>query len=84
MWGPERAIGRRRCALAATLLAAALLLAPGAHAERRVALVIGNNAYENVPPLQKAVNDADAVSKELAKLGFEVVRAGSPFASSRE
>ena len=52
-----------------------LVLAPAAQAEKRVALVIGNNAYENVPPLQKAVNDADAVSRELAKLGFEVVRA---------
>ena len=44
-------------------------------AAKRVALVIGNNDYENVPKLQKAVNDADAISKELAKLGFEVVSA---------
>ena len=57
-------------------LAVALLLgASPAQAEKRVALVIGNNAYENVPQLQKAVNDADAVSKELGKLGFEVVKA---------
>ena len=57
-------------------LAVALLLAASpAQAEKRVALVIGNNAYENVPQLQKAVNDADAVSKELGKLGFEVVKA---------
>ncbi len=40
-----------------------------------MALVIGNNAYENVPTLQKAVNDAEAMSKELAKLGFDVVSA---------
>ena len=47
-------------------LAVALLLgASPAQAEKRVALVIGNNAYESVPQLQKAVNDADAVSKEL-------------------
>ena len=44
-------------------------------AAKRVALVIGNNAYENVPKLMKAVNDANAVSTELAKLGFEVVTA---------
>jgi hypothetical protein len=55
--------------------AAALLAASPANAEKRIALVIGNNAYENVPQLQKAVNDADAISRELAKLGFAVVRA---------
>jgi uncharacterized caspase-like protein len=54
----------------AMLLATAL-----AEAAKRVALVIGNNAYENVPALQKAVNDAEAMSKELAKLGFDVVSA---------
>ena len=40
-----------------------------------MALVIGNNAYENVPALQKAVNDSEAISQELAKLGFDVVSA---------
>ena len=76
MGAPECAIGRQnRYLLGATLLAAMLVLAPAAQAEKRIALVIGNNAYENVPQLQKAVNDADAVSRELAKLGFEVVRA---------
>ncbi|MBS1189104.1 MAG: peptidase caspase catalytic subunit p20 [Rhodocyclaceae bacterium] len=42
-------------------------------AERRVALVIGNNDYQSVPKLEKAVNDAQAVSRELAKIGFEVI-----------
>jgi hypothetical protein len=51
-----------------------LLATPG-YAAKRVALVIGNDAYENVPPLQKAVNDAHAMAEELAKLGFEVVSA---------
>jgi hypothetical protein len=52
-----------------------LVFAAPAHAGKRVALVIGNNAYENVPALQKAVNDASAISQELAKLGFDVVSA---------
>jgi hypothetical protein len=52
-----------------------LMFAAQAQAGKRVALVIGNNAYENVPALQKAVNDAEAMSKELAKLGFDVVSA---------
>lgn len=42
-------------------------------AEKRVALVIGNNDYQNLPKLEKAVNDARAVSRELAKVGFEVM-----------
>lgn len=42
-------------------------------AERRVALVIGNNDYQNVPKLEKAVNDAMAVSRALGKIGFEVM-----------
>lgn len=52
-----------------------LLATAPAEAAKRVALVIGNNAYENVPQLQKAVNDSKAMAEELAKLGFEVVSA---------
>ena len=47
-----------RAAVASSLVASSLLLAQPAHAEKRVALVIGNNDYKNVPKLQKAVNDA--------------------------
>ena len=43
-----------------------------AAAERRVALVIGNNDYQNLPKLEKAVNDANSVAGELKKVGFEV------------
>src|SRR5262249_12591516 len=52
-----------------------LVCASPTFAAKRVALVIGNNDYENVPKLQKAVNDAEAISQELAKLGFDVVSA---------
>ncbi len=44
-----------------------------AHAEKRVALVIGNNDYRNVPKLQKAVNDARTMGDALKQLGFEVM-----------
>jgi hypothetical protein len=64
-----------RLGLIGALASVLLIAAFPAQAEKRVALVIGNNAYENVPQLQKALNDADAISKELAKLGFEVVTA---------
>jgi Skp family chaperone for outer membrane proteins len=40
----------------------AFLAASQANAANRIALVIGNNAYENVPQLQKAVNNADAIA----------------------
>ena len=38
----------------------------------RVALVIGNAAYQKVPPLSNSVNDARAMSLVLRKLGFKV------------
>ncbi len=44
-----------------------------AYAEKRVALVIGNNDYRNVPQLQKAVNDARTMSDALKQLGFHVL-----------
>jgi len=40
--------------------------------ERRIALVIGNGAYTNVPPLKNPPNDATLVATTLKKLGFEV------------
>ena len=55
------------------LVAALLTLAQPAHAEKRVALVIGNNDYKNVPKLQKAVNDARTMGDTLKQLGFTVM-----------
>ncbi|SIO55524.1 Caspase domain-containing protein [Bradyrhizobium erythrophlei] len=57
------------CGLAAIFVA----LAAPAHAEKRVALVIGNNDYKNVPKLQKAVNDARTMGDTLKQLGFNVM-----------
>ena len=53
-----------------------LVVAP-AHAEKRVALVIGNDRYANLPAdeqLRKAVNDARAVGDALESIGFQVIR----------
>src|ERR1700694_3702913 len=50
-----------------------MALAQPAHAEKRVALVIGNNDYRNVPKLQKAVNDARTMGDTLKQLGFSVM-----------
>jgi hypothetical protein len=49
------------------------LIAGAADAESRLAFVVGNDAYRNVNPLQKAVNDARAVDRGLRQLGFQVV-----------
>jgi hypothetical protein len=50
-----------------------LALAAPAHADKRVALVIGNNDYKYVPKLQKAVNDARTMGNTLKQLGFDVM-----------
>ncbi|MGP0091831.1 MAG: caspase family protein [Xanthobacteraceae bacterium] len=61
-------------ACAMTLLCFAV---PPGYAQNRVALVIGNDRYPNLPAdkqLAKAVNDARAVADALEKIGFKVIR----------
>lgn len=41
--------------------------------ERRIALVIGNSAYKEMP-LKNPVNDANAMAEVLTKAGFEVIK----------
>src|SRR5689334_2494416 len=42
---------------------------------RRVALVVGNGAYANAPPLPNPPRDASAMAEALRGLGFEVIEA---------
>src|SRR5215510_10062919 len=42
-------------------------------AETRIALVIGNNAYDDLGRLNNPVNDAKLMTRSLRQLGFEVV-----------
>jgi uncharacterized caspase-like protein len=61
----------------ARIFVAAVVLATGAGpalAESRVALVIGNAAYEHAPPLPNTLNDAADIAAALERLGFEVTR----------
>jgi uncharacterized caspase-like protein len=44
-------------------------------ADRRVALVIGNSAYQHAPVLAKPVNDARAMAAMFERAGFAVVTA---------
>jgi uncharacterized caspase-like protein len=57
------------------LVCLALWLAAGADAlaDKRVALVIGNSAYQNVSALANSVNDAAAIGQLLKISGFDVV-----------
>jgi hypothetical protein len=43
------------------------------HAEKRVALVIGNGAYKNMPALPNPRNDAEDVTAALKHVGFETI-----------
>jgi uncharacterized caspase-like protein len=52
---------------------ALLCAVASAHAEKRVALVIGNAAYRHADKLANPVNDAQGMREALKTLGFDVV-----------
>jgi hypothetical protein len=58
--------------LAAIILAILAFASGSALAASRVALVIGNSAYADVPRLNNPENDAKAIGEVFARLGFEV------------
>jgi hypothetical protein len=62
-------------ALGLALSAIGFLLLPGgpAVAQKKIALVVGNDRYQNVPALQKAVGDARTMADALRGLGFTVM-----------
>jgi hypothetical protein len=62
-----------RLALVAALLI--LSLPSGAHADRRVALVIGNGAYQKTIKLPNATHDAAAIGALFRVMAFDVVDA---------
>jgi Caspase domain len=53
---------------------AAALLSLEAMAAQRLAMVVGNDAYQQATKLRNARNDAQAVGKELEAAGFAVTR----------
>src|SRR6266581_5465715 len=61
--------------MAMVALTLATILSP-AVAERRVALVVGNAAYEKVGVLYNPGNDARRIASTLRTLGFEIVGGG--------
>lgn len=72
--GPKHMLHWMRMAMVG---AVCLCFAGEALAEKRVALVIGNDRYANLAAdqqLKKAVNDAETIAAALTTLGFEVVK----------
>jgi uncharacterized caspase-like protein len=55
------------------LIAVALLMCQPAWAGKRVALIIGNSAYQNVPPLSNPTNDGAMMAATLKAAGFDLV-----------
>jgi hypothetical protein len=54
------------------LLLSAMVFSDAARAERRVALIIGNGAYETIQVLRNSAGDARLMAQTLTGLGFEV------------
>src|SRR3982074_1171995 len=70
MMKPPGSLKLHRLVLAA---AALLVVCQPAFAEKRVALVLGNSAYQNVAKLPNPVNDGAAIAATLKDAGFDVV-----------
>jgi tetratricopeptide (TPR) repeat protein len=70
----------RLAQLSRAILAAVMLvgcMGSLAHAEKRVALVVGNSAYQNAVKLDNPANDAKLMSDTLLSLGFSAVGGGA-------
>jgi len=50
---------------------------PFAHAERRIALVVGNSGYQHIARLANPSNDAQLMADTLKRLGFTLVGDGA-------
>jgi len=62
----------RLATIVAVVWVTLLGIVPG-HAEKRVALIIGNGAYVHAPHLPNPIHDAQDVALALKRLGFETM-----------
>ena len=60
-------------ALAAAIALLTLLSIGPAFAEKRIALVVGNSAYQNITRLDNPRNDAVLMADTLQNLGFTLI-----------
>jgi hypothetical protein len=58
-----------------SILIALVAAAGGAHAQSRVALIVGNGAYQHAPELPRTVQDAGEMAKSFERLGFTTIKA---------
>jgi hypothetical protein len=73
-WLSNIARAVRRRPLAFGLIALVMLLIAGpAAADKRVALVVGNSAYQHVAPLDNPADDASSMADALRGAGFTLV-----------
>src|SRR3569832_2695303 len=64
---------QRSITLAFACLIGIFCCSQAAHAEKRIALVIGNGAYANEPRLPNPSHDAEDVAAALKRTDFEVI-----------
>jgi len=67
----------RRILLLAAVMTAAVMSGSPAFADKRIALVIGNSAYQNVSRLENPRNDALLMASTLRELGFTLIGDGA-------
>jgi Caspase domain/Domain of unknown function (DUF4189) len=73
MQGPLSICSGNRGALAAVIIVLSLVSTDPAAAEKRIALVVGNSAYQNVTRLDNPRNDAVLMADTLGGLGFTLI-----------
>ena len=66
-------MSQSRCFILTCVVALTLASQAGASGGRRVALIIGNSAYQHTAQLANPKNDASDFGGALTKLGFEIV-----------
>jgi hypothetical protein len=70
-------MGKIRWNRGALLALIAFFQAPSPVLASRVALVVGNSSYQNVPPLDNPKNDAKLIASTLHDLGFTLIGGGA-------
>ncbi len=73
MRGPLSICSGNRGALTAVIIVLSLLSTGPAAAEKRIALVVGNSAYQNITRLDNPRNDATLMADTLSSLGFTLI-----------
>jgi Caspase domain len=73
IWSDQRGRVAAQRALVAVITLLPLLLAGPATAEKRIALVVGNSAYQNIARLDNPRNDATLMAETLSGLGFALI-----------